>query len=334
MWKKNLCHVVIAVAFFTTAISAAEDDPAEQLRQKQSLISSINLLNGLHLSGEQVQALLDVNLKAGAMRQEYFAANAERIAQATRLYEELLDSFSQDRPAPEETERFAQQIKHELEDSERAYNERLAELGDEIEGKLTDGQLKIISEFKPCLIPPRDLREPSRAGQASTGSMGVRVLEEYRKIMHRAAEIEKNMQATGTSRRKYPGRFPNTRSYNHNPKSAARERFTERFFSRYFEILEHLNGELEPKEMSAERKRVLAIFDRAAGMSEEDFSLNADELGAGLTRKIEDYEAEFKEAIEILAGRRGQPGRTAHFLVRADLIPVLEARVAQYSDVR
>jgi len=335
MSGKVLIYAVILVVIIAGSAPGREDDPTAQLRQTQSLISSINLLNGLHLSGEQVQRLLEINREAEMLRQQFLADNAGRLAEAERHYKALVDNFSRDRQAPEETERTAQQLKRELEEAEEAYRERLAQFGDEIEQMLTYGQREILATFKPCLIPPRDLREPSRAGQASPSGRGEKILKQYRAMMQRAEEMEKRARSRSAVRRSgYYGRNRPRGDARMFSTNRARERFAERFFPRYFEMIERVVGEMSEEQKVAERDRILAVLDRAADMSEEDFSLNIDTLAAELTAPLEESENEIREAAELLASRRGRPGRAARFLISADLIPILEKRAEQYAHVQ
>ena len=331
---KRTCIVATLALLVALApgLQARDDEQVTRLRQQQNLISSINLLNGLHLSGEQVRRLLEINLEAEALRNGYNAANAEKMAEAERLYRELEESFAQDRPAPEESERIAQQLHVQLIEAERAYTEHIAELGNEIEAMLTEGQRRTLVEFKPCLIPPRDLREPSRAGQASPTSGGIKILERYREVMQRAEEIKKQgWQRSAEHSSSYYARPAAASSRRYYAANRAREVFAERFFPRYFERIEFIVGEMSESEKRAERERVMAILDRAAAMSEEDYSLNCEALGAELMAPVEREEAELRDARITLASRRGMPGRAANFLIKKNLIPILEQRAAQYA---
>ena len=331
--KAAVCVSVIAISFGPA--SAAGEDRAAELREKQELITSVNLLNGLHLSGEQMQKLLQINLEGERLRREYLAANEAKISEAERRYAELLDNFSEDRPAPEETERYAQALKQELQEADEAYRARVAELGMEIERMLTEGQRRTLATFKPCLIPPRDLREPARAGQASAASRGARVLENYRKMMQRAVELEKQARSRDAYRNSAVRNPYRPRAGRRDPglfaKDRVREAFAERFFPRYFEWVEH-TGELSEGEKSAEEQRILAVLDRGAAMSDEEFSLNLDQLSEEVFATLEAREGEMRAAMDVLAGRPGVPGRAARFLINPGLIPILEQRADKFAE--
>jgi len=331
--KAAVAALILAVFF--GSISSAEEDQTAGLREKQALITSVNLLNGLHLSGEQMQRLLEINREAEQLRREHLAANEAKISEAGRRYAELLDNFSEDRPAPQETERYAQALKHELQEAEQAYRARVAGLGAEVERMLTEGQQRTLATFKPCLIPPRDLREPARAGQASAASRGARVLETYRKMMQRAEEVEKQARTRDAYRNSAGRNRYRPRAYRQNPRlfvrNRMREAFAERFFPRYFEWVEH-TGEMSESVKSAEKECILKVLDRGAAMSDEEFSLSLDQLSQEVFTTLEAREGELREAMNVLASRPGVPGRAARFLISPGLIPILQQRADKFAE--
>ena len=319
--------LLLAVAAFAPAV--ADEDALAELHETKSLISSVNLLNGLHLGGDQLRQLLELNLEAEQSRRDYYSERQALIAEAGGLYRTLLENYAADQPAPENAERRAAELNHRLTEDFEGYQERLAEFGDRLEALLTPGQRQTVYDFKPCLIPPRDLREPSRAGQASSSDRSEVILGRYRDLMRRAEEMERRTAAGQSSRYNRYGRS----RYSYNPQifasNSARDAFADRYFPRYFEILERVRGEMTEEEKSAERRRVLEILDRGAAMDDEQFALGAGELAAELSAPIEAGEEEMRRAATVLARRHGSVGRAARFLIRPDLIPVLDDRLRQ-----
>ncbi len=100
----------------------AVKEDRRQLRELKQEISAWNLLNGLHLSAEQAEALLSA--------------------------------------------------KHET----------------EAEAALDPGQWEVLRGFSPCLLPPQDLSNPVRAGQAGAGGR-------YEKWLERARSLDEAGQA-------------------------------------------------------------------------------------------------------------------------------------------
>ena len=103
----------------------------EALRKLRREISDWNLVNGMHLSCEQLQKLI------------YLAAEAERLRIGQR------QGRSKDK-LPRE-----------------ALDEELVRLELAVEAVLRLGQLEVLSSFQPCLLPPKDLKDPVRVGQVT-----------------------------------------------------------------------------------------------------------------------------------------------------------------------
>lgn len=75
-------------------------------------------------------------------------------------------------------------LKHRLKELHDKVNRRLTvenkALEKELSQVLTPEQLQVVEDFKPCLIPPRDLKNPVRAGQASSNEHAVKRLRRLR----------------------------------------------------------------------------------------------------------------------------------------------------------
>jgi hypothetical protein len=337
------------IIFLLSAVSVIAEDQNSTFQEQRELITSINLLNGLHLSGEQLQLLLQVNREAELLRQDYLRANEDKIEEAERYCGTLLEYYTQDRPAPDDVERNAQQLNSELREAEDAYNARLAELGARIEQVLTDGQRKTLDEFKPCLVPSRDLREPSRAGQAGSSLLAEIVLEQYRSQLQRFEDMQKNMGRAGgsgggpgdTSRggmrppdSNREGRSGRPGGFGQKPmtKEEIQEQFFARFFPRYFDRFERIVGKMNEKERNSEKERVMNLFNRAAAMTDTEFSLNVENLAEELMAPISAAEEKLRNAMNTLVDRQGRPGRAARFLINPDLIPILKKRAIDFAE--
>jgi hypothetical protein len=65
-----------------------------------------------------------------------------------------------------QSQQKAQQINDRLKEAQENVREHLARLETRMASVMTSAQLEIIEGFVPCLIPPRDLKNPVRVGQA------------------------------------------------------------------------------------------------------------------------------------------------------------------------
>ncbi|MCK4873016.1 MAG: hypothetical protein KAS72_09850 [Phycisphaerales bacterium] len=122
---------------------------------------------------------------------------------------------------------------------------RLVELEQAINAVLTDGQLAIMAEYKPCLLPPKDLKDPVRAGQASDSSHYERLLARTRNVPdERLSEVIERLLKAET---------------------------------RYF-------GELSKDERWRRARLVRATIQQAAAMTDTEFELNKADLAERIAR--------------------------------------------------
>jgi len=143
-----------------------EVDEARELKRE---ISLLNLLNGLYLSQEQLDALIPLAERAAELRERYLAQLASEAEAYSRELETLRDAlYSTTGTTPEQKERaLSWERRVELEPRDRVA-EALGRIEDQARQLLSDGQIAIIEGFKPCLIPPKNLADPIAVGQAST----------------------------------------------------------------------------------------------------------------------------------------------------------------------
>ncbi|UCD74518.1 MAG: hypothetical protein JSV91_12110 [Phycisphaerales bacterium] len=114
-----------------------------QVRQIRSEINNWNLINGLHFELDQIRQITEV----------YDRAVADvKLATGRTDPCNLLDQ-----DAVNELEGIVSQI-------------------------LTPGQMEVIDIYKPCLIPPKNLKSPVRVGQAGDSSRMIHLLERARNV--------------------------------------------------------------------------------------------------------------------------------------------------------
>jgi hypothetical protein len=194
--------------------SALERDQ-QTLHLLREEINNWNLVNGMYFDRRQIEQLMA--LAQQAERLHFARHNAERRARIDPM----------------------------------TFNAQMVRLELAAESVLRQGQRDVLRDYKPCLIPPKNLKDPVRVGQANDTDHLARWLERARE----------------------QGEFG-----------------VSRMIDRLVEgEIEHL-GPLSDRER-AERKRLLAqTVRRAEGMSDVEFALNRDELAEAIQprdRKIE-----------------------------------------------
>ncbi|MBI2263959.1 MAG: hypothetical protein HYU64_02105 [Armatimonadetes bacterium] len=160
----GLLMVVLAPFFLAQARMAEVSDETQALMLD---IHSLNLINGMNLSGNQMQALLAKAREAKQANDTYTGIVSSREKEfqnaLTALRSELLRTPD---PSPS-IERQYHAVHGDLEKARDNYEDKMKSLVSDLKQILNENQLVIAAEYSPCLIPKRDVRNPERIGQAS-----------------------------------------------------------------------------------------------------------------------------------------------------------------------
>jgi hypothetical protein len=167
---KTALVTLAAAASLAQAIAAdVEKEELAAVHKLKSEISLLNLLNGLYLSTDQLDKLIALGERAVQLRKEYTAGVSKQVADYEKALDALRANLYTPTGAPQEVKDRAVALEHKVElDPLAAYLEEAGRLEDEARKVLSEGQVAIIEEFKPCLIPPKNLADPVAVGQAST----------------------------------------------------------------------------------------------------------------------------------------------------------------------
>lgn len=271
---------------------------AQRLDQLFHEISTINLLNGIRLTRQQTEQILALARQAQALRTssphtEYYRKALREVAEA---YEAFKAEAMKGEPPGEQASRRA--VRQEFRVSgirdrhARLIEQRITEFDAKLKKILTEGQVQIVETFKPCLVPPQDLKDPVRAGQAA-GDRFVEMLDRLR----------------GMGRSDW---------------NAHKDRIAEMHVRR----VEGLNLEIvKPEAREAQKRRVLEIVEKARAMSDVEFGMEKAQLAAQLSPD-ESRKALF-ESSRVVRGK-GRPhadSACVRWLLHADVIPILEERL-------
>jgi hypothetical protein len=211
-------------------------------------ISLLNLINGLFLSPEQISQMLKILRKVEGIMGKY---QSRAVSQAHQM-EEILNEFRGILGRNEEIDqeliqKFLQAKKRE-EELKKEYHSALMPYQDQMQEVLNENQLALIEEFKPCIVPPQDTRNPVRVGQAA----GDTRMEE--KLLTRIRQMDENL---------YQRRNP-------------------LLIARLIERVERRVGLFSDEERVEEERRVADIFKRARELSDLDFEARKDDLAREL----------------------------------------------------
>ena len=281
--------------------SGAKEDIRESYKNVNLLrqeISSINLLNGLYLTKDQMKEILSL---AGDLRKdrEEMIRSAEfktTLKETEKLLKKLRNEIQKGSPARGELPREAHRADHHLKEMRKERNislsKKLKEYDVKLRSILTDEQIGVVNSFKPCLIPPKNLRDPVRAGQASDNMGAIKRLRRLRDLPDEIWEKRK-------------------------------DRIISRMLDRYSKRKYEMTGE----EKLQEKNRLIALFEQVRSMSETEFELEKEALAENI-RPEDKIEGLVKE-LEFRKPGHGRPKMTrpVRFLLNDHIILILEERL-------
>jgi hypothetical protein len=279
-------------------------EKARQVRNLFEDISTVNLLNGLYLSTDQMTKILTLAKKAQTIKQKILGENASlymnTLDEAEKAYKNLFNEIMKGDPAREgeEIEREAAMINHRLkkmqDNAVRNITNELSVLDHELSKILTPEQKQVIDTFKPCLIPPKDLKNPVRVGQASSNDRAIQILRRVRDI---------------------PDYIWNHRKY--------------RIISYMIERFSRHRYVMTEMEKEKELERLLSLFDKVRSMSDTDFEFEKENLAE--TLKPVDRLHELKEELQerVPYQRSPKASKAVRYLLNKRIIPILEERIAR-----
>ncbi|MBI5119083.1 hypothetical protein HZA56_21675 [Candidatus Poribacteria bacterium] len=283
--------IVLVLAAVTHVMAFREDEePLKRLTELREDISLLNLLNGLHLTDEQQASLLEEARNAQALRIQYHQRYGGLIPQAEKQFEELKAQLMNPASPPQaDTERQAQQTNEEIKKIRESFVRELSDIEKRVNGVLTDGQRQIIADFAPCLIPPKNLKNPTRAGQANDSSGIERMLARSREL------------PDGVFERRI-------------------DQMMDRHVARYEE---HFGPMPSDEAREAEKARVREVVDEARAASDVDFELNKQELAERIDPRLAE-----NGPNALARSFRDRPGKVGRLLLNEQIISILEQRIA------
>ena len=264
-------------------------------------INLLNLYNGLNLTTKQIDAILkearSVNRKAGTKQGPVANEEPKTTLREKELLEDLRRHLVKNKDVPStlwarydnlRRERHQAQVKRTGTVGDR---KRLAQSAAKVEALLTEAQLEVLRTYKPCLIPPRDLRDPVRVGQSGSDTHYAPLIERVRSLPDFAYEAHR-----------------------------------EKIIAGIVEAAEKHNGKMDDEARTDYAERVSEILEEARAMDEAEFQFNKQDLA----RKIES-EDRIETIKEQLAAsglaRFERQGQIARFFLTPRAIPILEKRL-------
>ena len=184
-------YLIVLIAMFVLGTSGGQMGPgpafaasteAEGLGEVANLrrdVQLLNLINGLDLSAEQMQFILDRARKAEAIRAEIKSQAQGNAAATSQVLSELRETLMRGEVVSSESRDEFFSVEGENHAFKEEWEQRMARLALEVEGNLEGHQLYALEHYVPCVIPPKG---EARVGQAEDTHAGERLLQRIRGI--------------------------------------------------------------------------------------------------------------------------------------------------------
>jgi len=307
---KYFCYLIIGtVLLLSVSMSFAQDELGKgkgegtaeregvleeesgKLKELKHRVSFLNLLNGLNLTDEQLSSLININKELKSLLDRNREKLEKLLEQEKKAIEELEKVIRENKPIPERLKRKVLDAEDLSRKARMALEDIIEKNSKLVEDVFTEEQQEIIGDFKPCTIPPKNLSDPVRVGQASDNEHVIRLFRKLRSMPRHVIEAEI-------------------------------ENIADRHMAR---LIEHKR--LSEKEKQEERQRIKEFIWKVHVMDEVDFELCKDELASEFKWKDRAKELQ-KELGELNKVRspKNHKGRAARYFLDTDIIPILEER--------
>ncbi len=211
-------------------------------------IDLLNMLNSLYLTDTQMNSLIIVGARVERERRKY----TKEIEKLNAIMEKGYAALRARALRGEDVSSA------DLPESCKKANARLGQIRNalsraKLKGQmatkaiLNESQVEKVYNYQHCLIPVKDLRDPTRIGQADASSANEKKLEKIRSLSDEQFEAEKA-----------------------------------KLVDCHIKKIEHKCGEMTAADRKKESARFLAVIEKARKMDDLDFEFNRSKLGAEL----------------------------------------------------
>ena len=168
-------------AGFLTGLPQIQGEGPQKAEELQRVIRVLNLVNGLDLTGEQMETILHNAEESERLKEQFRVILFSRQGEMEGLLEEIESHVKENREVPPAVAQRYHRLNKEIKEARYEMAEGIKNLANGIEEKLESHQIYQLEKFIPCIIPPEGEK---RIGQASNLRGLARRLERIRGIPH------------------------------------------------------------------------------------------------------------------------------------------------------
>lgn len=276
------CAAFLAISVILTAKSIfAQADELRQVKGLRDDIQIINLLNNLSLRPKQVEFILQKAREAKAIRDAAEVKVNSHKSEMTGAILAIKEEVGDGKVTIEqENAQTFHRLTEEIEGLMKQSYRKQENIAGEVEDNLEEFQLLALDSYKPCIIP---IISDGRIGQVD-GSNGIS------KALERVRDI------------------PQVRY------EQIKDELAER-------IIEKAKSKLPPRvelDEAQTRAMIFEAFEKARSMQDAEFSVQKDNIAAGLENRILPEKPHMERSDKII-----------QFLLTDNAIPILEERLSR-----
>lgn len=174
--------VVFLIGFSSVLLGRA---PSEEMRQE---IIVLNLVNGLDLTPNQMEAVLKFARESDELRQRFQSVLLQNRSQMEQALSEIQTYLKANEEIPLSTKQEYHRLANEIKQARLEMDEGIRRRAEQVRNILKPHQVYQLQQFVPCIIPPQG---ELRIGQAENHKGLARQMERIRSLPHRVYERQR-----------------------------------------------------------------------------------------------------------------------------------------------
>ena len=189
--ETSILHLVVLILLVFPLCLGSPFLLGEDLNRTQKLrqeIIGLNLINGLDLSHDQMEIILQSAEESKRLREELQKSILLLSDDMETELEKIKSYLKKNQDIPPSTAQRFHRISNEIKRKKKEKEEKIGKLAGVVKENLEQHQLYQLQEFIPCIIPPKG---ELRIGQAGDNKGLVKNLERIRDIPYRLYERRK-----------------------------------------------------------------------------------------------------------------------------------------------
>ena len=242
--NNKFIYRILTTSILFVAIPTMADVRDEKIHQLNRDIVLLNLVNGLFLTPEQMESIIDKIDSAEQARKSFWDELNRRDREVENVLKDVRKVLFKGEEISDELKKRVHRMKEIQQELEDLTGKTLQRLESKVESILTPNQCIVIEEYRPCTIPP------------AQGKIGQSVETAAEGIAHQLTKI---------------------RDMSSNRFDTVKDMFIDFHIDK---IKRHLG--MDPQEETVIRRQLLSTFEEVRSMDDQEFLVRKGEIARSL----------------------------------------------------